>query len=171
MNEQQQQQYAEPKRLPSFFETVVVEPKTRVMPVSPGRPPKPLSKNEIARAEALAKKLQAAVRLGLDSLLKEYPKLIDIAVERAKGTKEQPGDTKLLMFLIALPLKMVTLDEFRGENLGNQLIKEALTGGQVNIQINNMDRVPEPIIEATWRDADEGTTGSDDGSESGEGAG
>ena len=103
-----------------------------------GRKPR-VRPGQLERAEVLAKQLQSAVKLGLSPLLAAYPDLIDIAITRAKGDKDgKGGNDKLLMFLIALPLKMANLDEFRGDLLGNDIIKEALAGARtVNIQFKN----------------------------------
>ena len=122
-----------------------------------GRPNKELSERKIKKAEQLVRKLNAAVKLGLDPLLDAYPDLIEAAIKKAKE-----GDVKLLQFLIALPLKMATLDDFKSDNLGNSIIKEALSGRTVNVQINNVERVPQPVVDASWRYTDEGADDGDD---------
>ena len=148
----------ENKLLPSFIDTVPLTPKRGGKRPGAGRPAS--LANVTKKAEALTRRLQAAVKLGLSPLLDEYPELIKTAIGLAKGDGTHEPDPKLLMFLIALPLKMADLDELRTESMGDSILKEALAGrGNVNIQINNgrvdaVGRVPPVIIDATWTDAD-----------------
>jgi len=143
----------EDKRGPSFFDLIPTKERPKAPDIPrPGRTPRLKGAKTIDKAVALARQLQAAVRLGLSPLLEQYPELIELAIAKAKD-----GDTKMLMFLIALPLKMVQLDEFRGENLGNDIIKDALAGRTVNIQVNNMAAVPRAVAGKARLIADEGT--------------
>src|SRR3990167_7491289 len=105
-------------RLPSIIDTMPLTPKRGGKRAGAGRPASLAVVTK--RAEALTKRLQAAVKLGLSPLLAEYPELIKAAIKLAKGTEVTPPDPKVLMFLIALPLKMTDLDELRSESLGDR---------------------------------------------------
>lgn len=87
-----------------------------------GRPP--VLKNQIAKAEALAKKLNMAIKMGLDPLADAYPDLMSKAIAIALGTEDggKPNVTVLLK-LLELPLKLVEPDELREESGSDKLIK------------------------------------------------
>lgn len=115
---------------------------------------KPNMALQTRRAEKLATQLQAAVRLGLSPLLEAYPDLVKQAVRIAKD-----GDSKMLMFLISLPLRLADLDDLRDDAGGDRILKDLLGGktaiGTANIQIN-LEAGAGQDITGTWRDADAG---------------
>ncbi len=114
-----------------------------------GRPPQ--LKNQLAKAEALAKKLNMAIKLGLDPLADSYPDLMTKAIEIALGTTDKDGkvihpNVTVLLRLLEMPLKLVEPDELREESGSDKLIKGVMdrlkkNAGDIYITEQNITNV------------------------------
>ena len=69
-----------------------------------GRPPK--FETQLERAKKLAKRLQTALRAGLDELGEAYPELMRKGIQAALE-----GDKKMLQFLLSLLPQMVSPED------------------------------------------------------------
>ena len=103
-----------------------------------GRKPKIVATTR--RAEKLAVRLNAAIKLGLDPLAERYPDLINTAIRIALGEDEQGNvvtkpNQRMLTDLINLPLKLVDGNELKPTSGGDSILTELFKNRTVKILV------------------------------------
>ena len=101
-----------------------------------GRPPE--LEPQLREAKKLAKEMQGAMRLGLMTVAKHYPDLIERALNLSLNDTANKDSARMLSFLLELLPKMVKLQDELGtewDELTNK-IKEKLEEGSSNTGVS-----------------------------------
>lgn len=108
---------------------------------------KPVLKAQIDKAEALAKKLNLQVKVGLDTLAEKFPDIVKVIVHDALGLDEQgnqtrPPNVKTAMELFKAAASMVDLsDDSSNKAFMHTLDRMTREATTVNVQLNDNRRL------------------------------
>ena len=102
-----------------------------------GRPPK--LANQLDKADKLAKKLNSALKVGMEPLIENYPKLMEMAVDLALGANGEKPNTSVLMKLLDIPLKLIPPEELQDETGQQRLLKKIVEKFSGDITLVNAE--------------------------------